>query len=198
MPRNCASTAQGTLAAVTRHFGRLIFSWRLSGGDVDHRATMEHTRDHIIFFMAQKMYFLERAGSRESSTAWSSISSRSTSTGSSSTSPATMRWTWRGSWTISTSPRESWCSSPAGRTSGSSTSTATGACAWSASRTADHPGVPPARRCVQSAGSRALPALPACLFVQDGHDLVPKPGCQASEQASRSYCRASGRSSGRP
>jgi hypothetical protein len=29
------------------------------------KATMEHTRDHIIFFMAQKMYFLERAGSRE-------------------------------------------------------------------------------------------------------------------------------------
>jgi hypothetical protein len=26
---------------------------------------MEHTRDHIIFFMAQKMYFLERKGSRE-------------------------------------------------------------------------------------------------------------------------------------
>ena len=26
---------------------------------------MEHTRDHIIFFMAQKMYFLEKAGSRE-------------------------------------------------------------------------------------------------------------------------------------
>lgn len=26
---------------------------------------MEHTRDHIIFFMAQKMYFLERRGSRE-------------------------------------------------------------------------------------------------------------------------------------
>jgi hypothetical protein len=29
------------------------------------RGTMEHTRDHIIFFMAQKMYFLERRGSRE-------------------------------------------------------------------------------------------------------------------------------------
>jgi hypothetical protein len=27
--------------------------------------TMEHTRDHIIFFMAQKMYFLERMGNRE-------------------------------------------------------------------------------------------------------------------------------------
>jgi hypothetical protein len=27
--------------------------------------TMEHTRDHIIFFMAQKMYHLEQAGSRE-------------------------------------------------------------------------------------------------------------------------------------
>jgi hypothetical protein len=27
--------------------------------------TMEHTRDHIIFFMAQKMYFLERGGNRE-------------------------------------------------------------------------------------------------------------------------------------
>ncbi len=26
---------------------------------------MEHTREHIIFFMAQKMYFLERAGQRE-------------------------------------------------------------------------------------------------------------------------------------
>ncbi len=26
---------------------------------------MEHTRDHIIFFMAQKMYFLEKQGSRE-------------------------------------------------------------------------------------------------------------------------------------
>jgi hypothetical protein len=26
---------------------------------------MEHTRDHIIFFMAQKMYFLEKAGQRE-------------------------------------------------------------------------------------------------------------------------------------
>jgi hypothetical protein len=26
---------------------------------------MEHTRDHIIFFMAQKMYALERSGSRE-------------------------------------------------------------------------------------------------------------------------------------
>jgi hypothetical protein len=26
---------------------------------------MEHTRDHIIFFMAQKMYALEKAGSRE-------------------------------------------------------------------------------------------------------------------------------------
>ena len=26
---------------------------------------MEHTRDHIIFFMAQKMYALERTGSRE-------------------------------------------------------------------------------------------------------------------------------------
>jgi hypothetical protein len=26
---------------------------------------MEHTRDHIIFFMAQKMYFLERAGNQE-------------------------------------------------------------------------------------------------------------------------------------
>ena len=26
---------------------------------------MEHTRDHIIFFMAQKMYFLEKTGSRE-------------------------------------------------------------------------------------------------------------------------------------
>ena len=26
---------------------------------------MEHTCDHIIFFMAQKMYFLEKAGQRE-------------------------------------------------------------------------------------------------------------------------------------
>ncbi len=26
---------------------------------------MEHTRDHIIFFMAQKMYFLEKAGLKE-------------------------------------------------------------------------------------------------------------------------------------
>lgn len=26
---------------------------------------MEHTRDHIIFFMAQKMYFLERGGNKE-------------------------------------------------------------------------------------------------------------------------------------
>jgi len=26
---------------------------------------MEHTRDHIIFFMAQKMYHLEQAGNRE-------------------------------------------------------------------------------------------------------------------------------------
>ncbi len=26
---------------------------------------MEHTRDHIIFFMAQKMYLLEKEGSRE-------------------------------------------------------------------------------------------------------------------------------------
>ena len=26
---------------------------------------MEHTRDHIIFFMAQKMYHLEKRGSRE-------------------------------------------------------------------------------------------------------------------------------------
>ncbi len=26
---------------------------------------MEHTRDHIIFFMAQKMYFLEKAGQKE-------------------------------------------------------------------------------------------------------------------------------------
>ncbi len=26
---------------------------------------MEHSRDHIIFFMAQKMYFLEKTGSRE-------------------------------------------------------------------------------------------------------------------------------------
>ena len=26
---------------------------------------MEHTRDHIIFFMAQKMYFLEQAGNQE-------------------------------------------------------------------------------------------------------------------------------------
>jgi hypothetical protein len=26
---------------------------------------MEHTRDHIIFFMAQKMYFLERGGNQE-------------------------------------------------------------------------------------------------------------------------------------
>jgi hypothetical protein len=26
---------------------------------------MEHTRDHIIFFMAQKMYFLEKSGHRE-------------------------------------------------------------------------------------------------------------------------------------
>jgi len=26
---------------------------------------MEHTRDHIIFFMAQKMYFLEQNGNRE-------------------------------------------------------------------------------------------------------------------------------------
>lgn len=26
---------------------------------------MEHTRDHIIFFMAQKMYYLEKAGLRE-------------------------------------------------------------------------------------------------------------------------------------
>ena len=26
---------------------------------------MEHTRDHIIFFMAQKMYFLEKSGNRE-------------------------------------------------------------------------------------------------------------------------------------
>lgn len=26
---------------------------------------MEHTRDHIIFFMAQKMYHLEKQGSRE-------------------------------------------------------------------------------------------------------------------------------------
>ena len=25
---------------------------------------MEHTRDHIIFFMAQKMYHLEKQGSR--------------------------------------------------------------------------------------------------------------------------------------
>ncbi len=29
------------------------------------RKIMEHTRDHIIFFMAQKMYFLERRGSQE-------------------------------------------------------------------------------------------------------------------------------------
>jgi hypothetical protein len=30
------------------------------------RETMEqHTRDHIIFFMAQKMYFLERTGNKE-------------------------------------------------------------------------------------------------------------------------------------
>jgi hypothetical protein len=29
------------------------------------RVSMEHTRDHIIFFMAQKMYFLEKRGSRE-------------------------------------------------------------------------------------------------------------------------------------
>lgn len=29
------------------------------------RVVMEHTRDHIIFFLAQKMYFLERRGSRE-------------------------------------------------------------------------------------------------------------------------------------
>ena len=27
--------------------------------------SMEHTRDHIIFFMAQKMYHLEKQGSRE-------------------------------------------------------------------------------------------------------------------------------------
>ncbi len=27
--------------------------------------TMEHTRDHIIFFMAQKMYFLEQTGNQE-------------------------------------------------------------------------------------------------------------------------------------
>lgn len=27
--------------------------------------TMEHTRDHIIFFMAQKMYSLEKTGNRE-------------------------------------------------------------------------------------------------------------------------------------
>lgn len=27
--------------------------------------TMEHTRDHIIFFMAQKMYHLERTGNQE-------------------------------------------------------------------------------------------------------------------------------------
>lgn len=26
---------------------------------------MEHTRDHILFFMAQKMYSLEQAGNRE-------------------------------------------------------------------------------------------------------------------------------------
>ncbi len=26
---------------------------------------MEHTRDHIIFFMAQKMYFLEQTGNKE-------------------------------------------------------------------------------------------------------------------------------------
>ncbi len=26
---------------------------------------MEHTRDHIIFFMAQKMYFLEKTGNQE-------------------------------------------------------------------------------------------------------------------------------------
>jgi hypothetical protein len=26
---------------------------------------MEHTRDHIIFFMAQKMYFLEKMGQKE-------------------------------------------------------------------------------------------------------------------------------------
>jgi hypothetical protein len=26
---------------------------------------MEHTRDHIIFFMAQKMYYLERGGNQE-------------------------------------------------------------------------------------------------------------------------------------
>ncbi len=26
---------------------------------------MEHTRDHIIFFMAQKMYLLEKEGNRE-------------------------------------------------------------------------------------------------------------------------------------
>jgi hypothetical protein len=26
---------------------------------------MEHTRDHIIFFMAQKMYFLEKTGLKE-------------------------------------------------------------------------------------------------------------------------------------
>jgi hypothetical protein len=29
------------------------------------KVTMEHTRDHIIFFMAQKMYHLEKEGSRE-------------------------------------------------------------------------------------------------------------------------------------
>ena len=42
---------------------------------------MEHTRDHIIFFMAQKMYLLERRAAARYSTGWWSTSSRSTSTG---------------------------------------------------------------------------------------------------------------------
>ncbi len=33
---------------------------------VDYKRGMENTRDHIIFFMAQKMYYLERVGKTES------------------------------------------------------------------------------------------------------------------------------------
>jgi hypothetical protein len=45
--------------------GRRFFSGDYRGVLSIIEGTMEHTRDHIIFFMAQKMYFLERRGNRE-------------------------------------------------------------------------------------------------------------------------------------
>lgn len=37
----------------------------VKGVTVDYKSRMNNTRDHIIFFIAQKMYYLERVGQNE-------------------------------------------------------------------------------------------------------------------------------------